>query len=298
MSRQQQPIRAFTILSANHSNQVNALLRVFPSRRSCILQHHDEESKIRTITTELHHSFSVASFLQAAGTHTASRLTEFKVAARLIYSANLDAEALCYVMLAARPLWVSLLALSTITSHTQPPNASTAPYCLWALVRAHMTLLLLLSKCDFRPDFISLLPTEVLTQIFGNAFTDLPSLSKVSRRFHEIVQPELYKTVHFSKKPQQSCSHPLLLFMRTIGNNPDLAKQVRLLELGYTREGLEMSGHLILFTRFPKEEEIVIANMCADYVQNVQLSWLSNWGQDLKIKKGSLYVFKTDSKMF
>ncbi|KAG4412702.1 hypothetical protein IFR04_014167 [Cadophora malorum] len=94
--------------------------------------------------------------------------TEFKVAARLIYSANLDADALCYVMLAARPLWVALLALSTITSHTQPPNASTAPYCLWALVRAHMTLLLLLSKCDFRPDFISLLPTEVLTQIFGN----------------------------------------------------------------------------------------------------------------------------------
>lgn len=74
MSRQQHADRAFTILSANHSNQVNALLRVFPSRRSCILQHHDEESKIRTITTELHYSFSVASFLQAAGTHTASRL--------------------------------------------------------------------------------------------------------------------------------------------------------------------------------------------------------------------------------
>lgn len=207
---------------------------------------------------------------------------DFKVAACIIYCAILDAEVLCYARLAAKPLWVALLVFFTIPSHTKPPNASTAPYCLWALVRAHITLLLLLSKCDFRADYISLLPTEVLNQIFLDASADLPALSRVSKRFHEIAQPELYAAVSFIKEPRPSHAHVLLLFMRTIGKSPELAKYVKSFELNSTKNFFETSADES-FSMKQREVEVAVARMCTDYVTNSRYLSEVTWKLDLKI---------------
>ena len=212
---------------------------------------------------------------------------DFKVAACIIYCAILDAEVLCYATLAAKPFWVALLVFFTSSPHTKPPNASTAPYFLWALVRAHIILHLLLSKCDFRADYISLLPTEVLNQIFLDASADLPALSRVSKRFHEIAQPELYAAVSFIKEARPSRPHVLLLFMRTIGKSPELAKNVRSFEFNCTKNFLKTSADES-FSMKQREVEVAVARTCTDYVTNSRYLSRVTRNQDLKI--GQLQV--------
>ncbi|KAK0109964.1 hypothetical protein ONS95_002631 [Cadophora gregata] len=151
----------------------------------------------------------------------------------------------------------------------------------WALMRAHIFGLLLLSTCNFNPDHINDLPTELLNQIFRDAAADLPSLSKVSRRFHGMAQPQLYKNVSFGKEPQRFSSCSLLLFMRTISTSPDLAKKVKSLEMSCMQrcyQGADCGD----FQWMKKEERVAIENICMGYVQNLQLWSRSDWTQELK----------------
>lgn len=100
----------------------------------------------------------------------------------------------------------------------------------------------------FNPETI---PNEILIEIFcANSTTrHLCGISLVSRRFHNLVAPVLYKHVQLVKndRPQSQ----IQLFLRTILSRPVVASYVRQLDVQWvdaTRSSLDDIGDLALFT--------------------------------------------------
>lgn len=95
------------------------------------------------------------------------------------------------------------------------------------------------------------IPNEILIEIFcaDSTTSHLCSVSLVSRRFHNLVAPILYKHVQLVKndRPQSQ----IQLFLRTILSRPVVASYVRQLEVQWvdtTRSSLADTGDLALFT--------------------------------------------------
>ncbi|KAH7336085.1 hypothetical protein BKA65DRAFT_27537 [Rhexocercosporidium sp. MPI-PUGE-AT-0058] len=206
---------------------------------------------------------------------------------RFLNKANI--EMCSYLLIAMSPLLILALVNPVLPCHVLPSTRSGLLYYIWAFIRA-ATFALLLSTCNFTSDHLSALPIELLHQIFLDAQADLHALSMVSKHFRALTEPMLYKEIQLVKEPRQSHSHPLLLFMRTIGGRQDLADVVKSLELSSYQMGFELGDHRSPVGIFAGREEVAIARMCAEYVVSAPLlSSRVAWMQELKA--GTLDAF-------